>query len=268
MEFLEILDDVMSSLPRRSMIEIYEDKFTIVGDLHADYEALGVIKKNILGKAIFLGDYADRGDDPIDVYKEVFNLFLDDKAIILRGNHESQEVFPHDLPFQLKETFGEEGVEIYEGLKRLWEKMPISALANGELWLVHGGVPTKGCKVKHEGITRKEIEKPSNELKMEMMWNDPWDNPDCGLNWQRGFMYFFGKIATRTLLNTLDVKVVVRSHEPYKILKVEQDGMVVTIGSCANPYGLPHFAILQVDTRIGFKDGFELIRNFGKVLKL
>ena len=267
MDLLELIDDAISSMPKKRMVEIEAEKLTIIGDLHADYEALKIIKKNIVGEAIFLGDYADRGEYPVEVYTEVLNMFLEGKAVLLRGNHESTDVYPHDLPYYLREKFGDER-EVYAALQKLWDKMPVSAIVEGEMWLAHGGVPTKGCRIDEEGIKRSEIAKPDEQTMLEIMWNDPWEKEKCSDNWQRGVMYFFGKIASQHLINALDVKVIVRSHEPYKVLKVEQDGMVVTIGSCAYPYGLAEFAVLQVDLREKFRNGYELASRFGRIFSV
>ena len=269
MDLKELIDEAMKLMPRDRMVSIDERVLTVVGDLHADLETFNVIKKKFEGKIIFLGDYADRGRYPAEVYSEVLKLFIEDKAIVLRGNHESTEVFPHDLPYYLQMSLGEEASEIYELLKKLWEKMPISAIVEGEAWFVHGGVPTKGKKVdKDEKISRKDIEKPDEQTKLEMLWNDPWEKDFCGDNYNRGFMYFFGRIATKKLLEALDVKVVIRSHEPYKVLRVEQDGMVVTVGSCAIPYGLAEAAILKINFDEGFKDGQDLVKKFGHVFSI
>ncbi len=264
MHLIEVIDDVISSMPKRKLVEIDEEKITVIGDLHADYDALRKILREIEGHAVFLGDYADRGDYPVEVYRDVFGLFLDGKATLLRGNHESTQVYPHDLPYKLEMRMGEDGRGVYEALNDLWEKMPVSAVAS-DIWLVHGGVPTKKCRVDYEGIELSEIKNPDAETALEMMWNDPWEMEQCGENYHRGVFYFFGKRATNYLLDALGVRVVIRSHEPYKVLKVEQGGMVVTVGSCAQPYGLSEFAVLKIDFGVGFRDGFDLARKFGVV---
>ncbi|MCC6027719.1 MAG: serine/threonine protein phosphatase [Archaeoglobales archaeon] len=253
MDLLELIDEARN-LMKVKMLEIQEDTCTIIGDIHADIEALEKIEKEIEGKAIFLGDYADRGDYPMEVYERILSMFVDGKAYLLRGNHETEEVYPHELPWQLSGI--ENGEEIYESLKELWEKMPVSAILNGEIFLVHGGVPCGDLK-------KSSLENPSEEIALELMWNDPWERDECGENFKRGVMYFFGKKATKRLFENLGTRLVIRSHEPYKILKVEQEGMLITVGSCANPYGLANFAILKYDSRTGFRDGWDFVRKFG-----
>ncbi len=263
MDLAELIDDAISLMPRERMVFLNEKKITVIGDLHADIETLKIIEKNIEGYAVFLGDYADRGDYPIECYTRILNLFVNGKALLLRGNHESTGVYPHQLPHQLEKKLGDDGKEIYEMLVKLWQKMPISAIVEGEIWLAHGGVPTKKCKIDEEGLRFSEISKPDDYTALEIMWNDPWERRECGENYNRGVMYFYGKNASDILLSELNVKVIIRSHEPDKVLKVEQDGRVVTVGSCANPYSIDEFAILQIDLTKDFRDGWDIANKFG-----
>ncbi|MET1124880.1 MAG: metallophosphoesterase family protein [Archaeoglobaceae archaeon] len=262
MDLPELIDEAKALMPRKKVITIDERKLTVVGDLHGDYAALKRILSEAEGTIVFLGDYADRGDEPVDVYREVLKLFVDGRAIMLRGNHESSEVYPHDLPFRLEE----EGLgEVYEALKDLWEKMPVAAFAN-DIWLAHGGIPTKRCRIELDGITLKEVMNPSPEMQLEIMWNDPWEREGCGENYNRGIFYFFGKRASSIFLEEVGCRLIVRSHEPYKVLRVEQDGKVVTVGSCAEPYGLAEFAFLKIDFDVNYRDGYDVVRLFGHVL--
>ncbi len=246
MDLLELIDDATEIMPEERMVVVDAETITIVGDVHADIEALKIIEREIEGLAVFLGDYADRGDYPVECYEKILRLFLDGKALLLRGNHESTGVYPHQLPYQLREKFGEQGEEVYESLIKMWNKMPFSAIVEGRLWMAHGGVPTKQCRIHAEGISRREIEHPDDLTALEIMWNDPWERRECGENYNRGVMYFFGTEATDMLLEELGVKVVVRAHEPKKVLRAEQGGRVVTVGSCAFPYSISEFALLKL----------------------
>jgi len=257
MKILELIDEA-KKLMKAKMLELDEKICTIIGDVHADLEAFEILEERIAGKAIFLGDYADRGDEPLEVYERVLKMFLEDKAVLLRGNHESEDVYPHELPWQLSSY--EEGEEIYRSLSQLWERMPYSAILNNEIWLAHGGVP---CRNELVGIRN-----PDEDLALEILWNDPWEREECGENFKRGVMFFFGKKATRNLFEKLGVRLVVRAHEPQKVLRVEQKGMVITVGSCANPYSLANFAILRYDSEQSWSDGYEFVEKFGVELSL
>lgn len=265
---MELIDDAMGLMPRARMIHIHERRLTVIGDVHADFETFKQIQREIEGTAVFLGDYADRGYNPVETYSEILKLFVEGRAVLLRGNHESSGVFPHELPYQLKEELGDGSEDLYVGLQKLWEKMPVSAIIDNEIWMVHGGVPTKKCRIDEDGIEFREVAKPDESTTLEMLWNDPWERQECGENYRRGVMYFFGRKATKHLLDALDVRVVVRAHEPFKVLKVEQDGMVVTLGTSPVPYGLSEAAILKIEVDKGVTDGYDLVRKFGYVISV
>jgi hypothetical protein len=267
-ELLELIDDAINLMPKERMLHIYDKRFTVIGDVHADLQTFKFLERKIEGVAVFLGDYADRGSFPVETYSRILKLFVEGRAILLRGNHESTGVFPHELPYQLKEELGDGSEDLYKGLQKLWEIMPISAIVENELWLVHGGVPTKRCRIDEEGIEFRDVAKPDEYAILEMLWNDPWEKQECGENYRRGVMYFFGRKATKCLLDALDVRVVVRAHEPFKVLKVEQDGMVVTLGTSPVPYGLSEAAILKIEVNKGISDGYDLVRKFGYVFSV
>jgi hypothetical protein len=42
--------------------------------------------------------------------------------------------------------------------------------------------------------------------------------------------------------------------------------MVVTVGSCMQPYGLSNAAFLKIDFREGIESGRELVRKFGIII--
>ena len=248
---LELIDEALK-IGGKDIIEIHAEKYTIVGDIHADYKALKKILKEREGLTIFLGDYGDRGDDPVNVYRALLEGYINGDFILLRGNHESRDVFPHDLPDKLDK-------ETYKKLNELWETLPTCAVVNNEVFAVHGGIYTKSCRILEEDVSLRDLKR--EEAKIELMWNDPWEDDKCVPNFQRGIGFIFGKRATKRFLECLDLRIVVRSHQPYKVLKAEQDGLLVTVGS-TTVYGTD-FAIIKVSG--GFVDGYDLIRKYGYV---
>lgn len=167
----------MGNLTGERCCRIADKKFAVVGDIHADFKSLDYILSKVKEKIVFLGDYADRGNKPVEAYYALLKRANEDRGILLRGNHESDLATPHELPLQLYEYFGSN--EVYNRLKKMWEMLPISAISQN-LWFVHGGVPTKNGKIDFEGIRADEILSPSKETMLEMMWNDPWEEERCG----------------------------------------------------------------------------------------
>lgn len=73
----------------------------VVGDVHGDfnqfneplkkYKELKSKKQNV--KLIYLGDYIDRGNDELLIYKQIMNNINDKNIIFLRGNHEEYNYY-------------------------------------------------------------------------------------------------------------------------------------------------------------------------------
>ncbi|MBE8539852.1 metallophosphoesterase [Geoglobus acetivorans] len=256
MELIELLDEAMS-IGYSRVPDIQSEMYSVIGDIHADSRALKILVREAFRPVIFLGDYADRGGEPVEVYRTILEGYIDGDFILLRGNHESGNVMPHDLPYMLERE--EWGPEFYRKLQKFWKMLPCCCVINGDVFAVHGGIYTRGCRIINRGVRRSELMREDAEI--ELMWNDPWENNECVRNFERGIGYRFGPKATDRFLEDLGLKVVVRSHEPYKVMKVEHNGMVVTIGS-TGVYGT---RIARLNVCGKFRDGYELSQNFGEI---
>ncbi len=242
----------------KKFVEVEEEKITIFGDIHGDYRTMMKLMKDSEGVCVFLGDYEDRGREALEVYEEILRMYVDGRAVLLKGNHETGEAFPHDFPALLEER----GVgELYGLFKKLWERLPLFAVV-GDLFLCHGGLPTRGCK----GVpTLGEMKRTPDSFEEEILWNDPIESNGCYFNYERGIGFYFGKDLTKNFCEDNGFVCVIRSHQPYKILMVEQDGRLITLGSTAIPYNLTSAAILKIDRRESYRDGHDIVRKFGIV---
>jgi protein phosphatase len=73
-----------------NVLEINKEKVLVVGDIHGDLEALNKFieiaeKENAF--IIFLGDFIDRGKESLEVLLKIKDLYFQNKAISLLGNH-------------------------------------------------------------------------------------------------------------------------------------------------------------------------------------
>jgi Diadenosine tetraphosphatase and related serine/threonine protein phosphatases len=91
MASIEQLTDLLAKVRERTpgLLATLEGRYVAVGDLHGDNKTLQLLLKEWEGPYLFLGDYIDRGDEGLEVVTEVFRLFVERKALPLRGNHES-----------------------------------------------------------------------------------------------------------------------------------------------------------------------------------
>lgn len=264
-EFLELIENVKEILIKEKLKSGYLNKISedekeliVVGDIHGDIKSLKFIFDNTKRipkkKFIFLGDYGDRGFFQVEVYYSILKLkenFPD--TILLRGNHEFPRglgVYPHDLPFYLKEKFLDKWQKIYEEIKDLWELLPNCAILNRKYLFLHGGIPSE-LKSLEDSSSRKFLE--------EILWNDPSDEIFGTIESQRGAGKIFGKDISKKILNLLQVKTLIRSHEACNGFKINHDGLILTIFSRKGfPYGNENASYLKINPREKAKDAYEL----------
>jgi predicted phosphodiesterase len=230
-----------------------EERLIIAGDIHGDLDSFNAIKKLFIpGKDIlvFLGDYADRGINSVEVIQGVQELSKNypENIIPLKGNHE--EFTPEGRPAFSPCTLIRE-VEIkrgnwgsyFEELKNNFlDNLYLSAIIHGKVLFVHGGI---SGRIKGE----EDLVNPDKFIEENILWGDPheitgeYGNP-------RGAGVLFGPDISEEVTKRLNVKYIIRSHEPIKALRgpfVEHEGRVVTISSTNVYGGRPFVLILPFD---------------------
>ncbi len=261
---LKILVQDLKSRNSRPYVIIDPKKckeLVVFGDIHGDLQTFirlsnasnldEVLSKG--GYVIFLGDYVDRGPYQIEtlVLLSMIKKYYGEKVILLRGNHEPPEwlpPYPHDFPYRLAERFGtNKAKEIYGVSQAIFEQLPLMTLLEGQALFVHGGPP----------ITRSAYAKTPEELLSidgdrvsieEILWSDP---DEIESEWKpspRGAGKLFGKKVTERVLGILNIRMIVRAHEPCNYgFKFNHDGKVLTLFSLR---GYPYFnvdaAILKI----------------------
>ncbi|MGQ9759198.1 MAG: metallophosphoesterase family protein [Candidatus Methanomethylicaceae archaeon] len=233
-----------------SLLKLKETPITIIGDLHGDYLSLEAIMSELevqgeVNKIVFLGDYADRGPSPLEVYEKLFDLksSLPDDVFLLRGNHEALdliEFYPHDLPWHLQNAYGGDWKEVYESIMEIHRRLPIAVLVEGLAVLLHGGVSPD--------ITKASLERPSNEELEIVLWSDPSNEIKGTIPSNRGAGVVFGADVSFKVLDELGVRYMIRGHSPVRNgYRWDHSGRVLTIFSAKNVYGLENgaYAILS-----------------------
>lgn len=131
----------------------------VFGDIHGNLEDLHFFSDNIwrlgmsltAGNFVFLGDYVDRGMSCLEVLAYLFSmkLLLPQKVFLLRGNHETRDVNgweehygERSFIYQCRERFGDElGYLVWEEMNQLFDRLPLSAVIDQDIFCVHGGIP-------------------------------------------------------------------------------------------------------------------------------
>lgn len=261
-EFLrENIDKLYSEFSAyEPLLRITANKAVIIGgDLHGDVDTLLRIMNKFPPDNwtyIMLGDYVDRGEHQIETLYLTLRLFLEHKAVVLRGNHESPLTnYEYGFYMELLRKFGPyDGDSIYDRLKDVFSQMPISATLNDKYFLVHGGLPINNISIDNIAKLPKPDEIPNNETTFQLLWNDPSDDIKYyEPNILRGpGTYVFGPALTENFLSNSGLKMIIRGHEyTPQGYKWNHGGKVLTVfSSKAGPYSgtKPHVAVLDNDS--------------------
>jgi hypothetical protein len=237
----------------------------IVSDLHGDYGTLRKILSeldivhffnNPKNKAVFLGDYVDRGRNSVNVLYSLFRLKLDHphNVVLMRGNHEAPREFPfrqHDLPANLEATFFA-GRSLYEKILTVFDELVVATIVKDCMVLVHGGLPIAN-PASGELLSRATKDRKILE---EILWNDPRELPAEYEKSRRSYGFHFGETVTDRWLRGLGVKVVVRGHEPSKGYEIHHGGKVLTLFSCQESYPAHEAAYILLSS-----SDLEVLRN-------
>jgi len=227
------------------------NRIIVVGDIHGDYSVINPImniaedKGNFL---VFLGDYADRGRHGVEVIETVTALLskYSDRVVALKGNHEdytdngAPRFYPCDLVREADKKKGSWIKYFHDEFKPFIERLYLAAIIPGEVLLVHGGVSTKI-------VSSQDLKRPSKIVEADILWSDPFEGYGEYPN-RRGVGVEFGVDVTEEVCRRLNVKRIIRSHEPMKAVNgycSEHSGKVITISSTSVYHGRPFVLIIN-----------------------
>lgn len=222
------------------------NKIAVVGDIHGDSRILDAILKFVdLNRdlLIFLGDYADRGPFGVETIRNVARLKEDypKNVIALKGNHEDfteagePKFRPCTIINEVKTKIGSWDDFFKKELKPFIDNLQLSALIPNNALLVHGGVSRKLSKIDN-------LMFPSEQLKEDILWSDPFNGKGERRNRERGVGIEFGADITSYVCNTLGVGRIIRSHQPERAMikpSYVHEDRVITVHSTTMYGGLP-----------------------------
>jgi diadenosine tetraphosphatase ApaH/serine/threonine PP2A family protein phosphatase len=246
----------------------------VIGDLHGDLDSLvsilkssGFTQKMTKRKdaiLIFLGDYGDRGAYSAEVYYTVLTLKLafPEQIVLLRGNHECPDdllASPHDLPMQFQFRFKEKWRTAYSKIRELFAYLYNAVLVEERYLMVHGGLSPNINSI--QDLARAHMTHPEQEFLEDLLWSDPNDMVKEVLYSPRGAGKLFGKSVTEKVLRKLNVKILIRGHEPCEEgFKFNHDGKVLTLFSRKGaPYFNTYGAYLQLPLSEKIKNVTQLV---------
>jgi diadenosine tetraphosphatase ApaH/serine/threonine PP2A family protein phosphatase len=236
----------------------------VVGDLHGDNRALHAILKTVDLDAdllVFLGDYADRGPDGVEVTRTIRELrqLHPNNVVALMGNHEDYTVegvpnfSPCTLIGEAEAKTGSWDHYFQDEFKPFLDSLSLCAIIPGNALFVHGGVSSK---IK----SANDLSESSDELRMDLLWSDPVEGFGEDVNWGRGAGVGFGADVSAAVCRVLGVERIIRSHQPQLAAAgpyLMHGGRVVTVNATSVYGGKPFVYFL--DPKSPKKDYFRII---------
>mmetsp|Transcript_7020 Transcript_7020/g.19312 ORF Transcript_7020/g.19312 Transcript_7020/m.19312 type:complete len:512 (-) Transcript_7020:41-1576(-) len=231
----------LRELPSLVDVVVPEDKhITVCGDTHGQFfDLLRIFEQNGMPSRdnpyLFNGDFVDRGSWSYEVIMTLlaFKAWDTDSIHLTRGNHESKSMNQiYGFYGEVKAKMGQSAVEVF---RELFCAMPLAYVLNGQVMVVHGGIPTgEGGDLDSLRKIDRVREPPDAGPMCECLWNDPQDMPGITPN-KRGVGYAFGPDVTKKYLNDNGLKLLVRSHEVKdEGYELAHDGYCCTIFSAPN----------------------------------
>lgn len=248
----------------------------IVGDIHGDLESLMIVlkdsdfikktRKNEDITIIFLGDYGDRGLHSPEVYYVILKLkeLFPKHVVLMRGNHEGPDdllAHPHDLPAHLQRKFGDAASYVYTRIRELFNYLYSGVLIDERYVLLHGGVPSQASTI--EDLAFAHEKHPRETHLEEILWSDPREGMRGTYPSPRVAGRLFGEDITEKLLKVLNVKVLIRGHEPAREgFKINHGGKILTLFSRRGPPYYNEFgAYLHLNLSEKMENAKQLIQH-------
>lgn len=231
----------------------------VFGDIHGNLEDLHFFSDNVwnlgmsltAGNFVFLGDYVDRGMSCLEVvaYLLAMKLMLPQKVFLLRGNHETRDVNgweehygQRSFIYQCRERFGDElGYKVWEMTNSTFDRMPLAAVIDQDIFCVHGGIPRPISDSSVEGGRIKDIlnvskvaginppyeheEDDYQQVASDCIWSDPAseDQESRSVDQRTGYgdslrgggAICFGHKAVTNFLQQQGFSYIMRAHEAH-----------------------------------------------------
>jgi len=250
------------------------ESLIVVGDLHGDLESfnkiLNIWKDDKNNYIIFLGDYADRGSNGLEIIEKLNKLKNKENVILLKGNHEDYDengnplFSPCDLIRGVESKYSYWNSYFSNHLNPFFNSLYLAAIAQKDILFVHGGISSK---IK----SWKDLKYPSREIEEDIIWSDPDQFENGEHPNTRGTGVEFGVDVTEKVLNELNAKLVIRSHQPnlaFNGPNFTHNNKVVTISSTSVYGGKPHYIEIPGSKISEIAKHPDKIKEYTKILWL
>ncbi|KAL3788623.1 hypothetical protein ACHAWO_011839 [Cyclotella atomus] len=280
-DLLRLNKKVRGILEEESRCVFLQSPAYVFGDIHGNLEDLHFFSDNIwnlgmgltAGNFVFLGDYVDRGMSCLEcvAYLLAMKLHLPQKVFLLRGNHETRDVNGWEEHYgarsfiaQCRERFGDDmGYRVWEATNQTFDRMPLSAVIDQDVFCVHGGIPRPISDESATGGRIKDIlnvpkvaginppyeheEDEYQQVASDCIWSDPASddqermsvdrNSGYGESLRGGGAICFGHKAVTNFLQQQGFSYIMRAHEAHaEGVAVSKGARVFTVFSTSKDH--------------------------------
>jgi len=229
-----------------ALVEINDGDTLFVGDLHGDFETAKAIVHRFLDAEhlVFLGDYIDRepmkwGSMYTMTYLFILKVKYPEKVILLKGNHESNDIipcYPYEFGKELQQRFGSS--LIHERFVEVFSEMPMM-MRTPTIFASHGGI-IKGASME----SLRTIQKNDRAALEALVWSDP----TISLTF-RGAGDPFDEGELHDYLHRIDASVFLRAHDYTQLGVSIFSDRCLTILSCRQYADMGNHGILIARAR-------------------
>lgn len=246
----------------------------VFGDIHGNIEDLQFFQNNLwklgmslsAGTFLFLGDYVDRGQDGLEVVAYLFaqKIELPNKIYMLRGNHETRAVNgdvcwyqKRSFLHQCRERFGIDlGTQVHEAVNCVFDRLPLCAVIDGDIFCVHGGIPRPVPEYEHVLAAVEAVpvvfdpDASDNQVLCQVvsdcLWSDPatkaqeaqLDESGFGASLRGEDAVCFGAAAVNQFLEATGLSYIFRAHTSLtEGIDLSKGARVFTIFSTSKDHG-------------------------------
>lgn len=219
-DMLKLLQYVRDLLFEESNLQPVRLPVTICGDIHGQFpdllhlfELAGGMNSSTPYNYIFLGDLVDRGYNGVEVltYLLILKAKYPTRITLIRGNHETRRItFTYGFYDECMRKYGT--AEVWRQCTELFDHMPISALIEGNMLCVHGGLSPEIRSLYGIQLLSRFQEIPESGALSDLVWSDPDDIPSWAIS-SRGAGYLFGGSVVREFIHRNGLSFIARAHQ-------------------------------------------------------
>jgi len=270
-DLIKLNHKVKAILEREPRVAFLQSPAYIFGDIHGNLEDLWRLGMSLTaGNFVFLGDYVDRGLSCLEciAYLLAMKLLLPQKVFLLRGNHETRDVNgweehygERSFMYQCRTRFGDDlGYRIWEQSNQVFDRMPLAAVVDQDIFCVHGGIPRpigagetriqdilQVPKVAGINPPYEHEDDAYQQVASDCIWSDPASedqeltsvDPETGFgeSLRGGGAICFGNKAVSDFLGQQGYSYIMRAHEAHaEGVAVSKGARVFTVFSTSKDH--------------------------------